>query len=137
MHPRRFALSQKSLQLLLLSGLAVIGIYVALVLGEFVGTTRPYLHLRNEMGVPVMLLRMCVLAVTVFPAAVILGRGLMLRSASSGRRALVGVGIGFTLIIGALQIFVYDWSVLGASLLKIAFAAAGLILVAYWPSLEH
>jgi hypothetical protein len=129
---------KKSLQLFLLSGLAVIGIYVAIVLGEFVGTTRPYLHLRNEMGVPVTLLRMCVLAVTVFPAAFFLGRGLMLRSPSSGRTALSGVAVAFTLILGLLQIFVYDWSVLGASLLKIAFAAAGLILVAYrYPSLEH
>jgi hypothetical protein len=90
------------------------------------------------MGVPVTLLRMCVLAVTVFPAAFFLGRDLMLRSPSSGCTALVGVGIAFTLIIGLLQIFVYDWSILGASLLKIVFAAAGLILVAYrYHSLEH
>jgi hypothetical protein len=43
----------------------------------------------------------------------------------------VGVAVAFAVIIGLLQLFVYDWSVLGASLLKVAFAAAGLTLVAY------
>jgi hypothetical protein len=129
---------KKSLHLFLLSGLAVIGIYVALVLGELISTTRAFLYLRNEMGVPITLLRICVLAVTVLPAAFLVGRGIVLGSPSSGRTALVGVAVAFTLIIGLFQIFVYDWNVLGASLLKIAFASGGLMLVAYrYPLLEQ
>ena len=129
---------KKSLHMFLLSGLAVIGIYVALVFSEFVGMTKAFLYLRHEMGVPITLLRIGVLSVTVFPVAFLAGRGIMLRSRSAGRAALMGVAVTFTVIIGLLQIFVYDWSVLGASLLKVAVAATGLMLVAYrYPSHEH
>jgi hypothetical protein len=121
----------KSLQLFLLSGLAVIGIYAALVLGEVIGTTRAYVYLRSDVSVPVTLLRMCVLAMTVLPVAFYAGRAIVRRSPVSGRTALLGVAFAFTLVIGLLQVFVYDASVLGASLLKVAFAAAGLGLAAY------
>ena len=128
----------KSLQLFLLSGLAVIGIYAALVFGELISTTRAYLYLRNDVSVPVTLLRICVLTITVFPMAFFAGRAVVLRSPTSGRIALAGVAVAFTLIIGSLQVFVYDPSVLGASLFKVVFAAAGLGLVAYrYPLLEQ
>jgi hypothetical protein len=114
-----------------MSGFAVMGIYVALVFGELISTTRAYLYLRNDVAVPVTLLRMCVLGVTVLPVAFFGGRAIMRRSPIAGRTALTGVAVAFALIIGLLQVFVDDPSVLGASLLKIAFAAAGLVLAAY------
>ena len=73
----------------------------------------------------------CVFAVTILPAAFFAGRGIVLRSPSGGRTALVIVAVAFALIIGSLQVVVYDPSVLSASLLKVAFATAGLTLVAY------
>lgn len=121
-----------------MSGFAVLGIYFALVVGEFIGMTSTFWYLRVEIGVPITLLRICVLAVTVLPVAYFAGRRIVRRSPGAGRAALVGVAVAFTLIIGLLQLFVYDWNVLGASLLKITFAAAGLMLVAYrYPSIER
>ncbi len=121
---------KSSLHVLLLSGLAVVAIYVALVVGELLGMSSSYLYLRNEMGIPVTLLRIGVLAVTVLPVAFFAGRQLVVRLPNSGRTGLLIAAVGFALIIGSLQVFVYDWSVFGASLLKVAFASAGLILVA-------
>jgi hypothetical protein len=121
---------RSSLHVLGLSGLAVVAIYLALLLGEALSMSRSYGYLHSEIGVPVTLLRIGVLAITVLPAAFLAGRHLVLRLRKSGRTALLIAAVGFALIIGLLQVFVYEWSVLGASLLKVAFASAGLILVA-------
>ena len=119
------------MHVLLFSGLAVVAIYAALVVGELLGMSSLYLYLHSEIGVPVTLLRIGVLAITILPVAFLAGRQIALRLPNSGRTGLVIVAATFTLIIGLLQLFVYDWSVLGASLLKVAFAAVGLVLVAY------
>ena len=126
------------LHVLVLSGLVVVGIYAALVLGELLGMSSYYRYLHDDIGVPVTMLRIGVLAITVLPAAFFAGRQLVLRLPSAGRTGLVVAAVGFALIIGSLQVFVYNWNVLGASLLKVAFASAGLILVAnrYRPA-EH
>lgn len=118
---------------ILIGGLAVIGIYMSLVLGEAVSTTSAYLYLRNDVRVPATLLRMGVLSLTVLLVAFLAGRILVRRSAGSGRQSLAGVAVAFALIIGLLQIFVYDWSVLGPSLLKVVFATGGLMLAANHP----
>ena len=120
---------KSSLRVLLLSGLVVVTIYVALVLGEQLGMSSVYRYLHTEMGVPVTLLRISVLAITVLPAAFVAGRQLVLRLPDSGRTGLLVAAVGFAAIIGLLQVFVYDRSVLGASVLKVAFASAGLLLV--------
>src|SRR5262245_40454225 len=107
-----------------MSTLAVVGIYLALVIGDAIGATSAFRYLRDDIGVPMTLLRICVFAVTILPVAFFAGRGIVRRSPGAGRTALVGVAVAFAVIIGLLQLFVYDWSVLGASLLKVAFAAA-------------
>jgi len=115
----------------LLSAVAVVAIYVALLAGELLSMSSSYQYFHTEIGIPVTLLRICVFAVTILPAAFFAGRGIVLRSPSGGRTALVIVAVAFALIIGSLQVVVYDPSVLSASLLKVAFATAGLTLVAY------
>ncbi len=120
-----------SFHVFLLSALAVVAIYLALVVGEIFSMSSSYQYLHKESGIPVTLLRAGVFAITILPAAFFAGRGIVLRSPSGGRTTLVMAAVTFALIIGLLQVFIYDPSVLGASLLKVAFATAGFILVAY------
>lgn len=93
--------------------------------------TAAFQHLRHELGVPMTFLRVGVLSLTLLPVAFVAGRCILPRfSRAAGSIALLGSALAFTLIISLFQLFIYDWAVWSASLLKCAFAAAGLKLAA-------
>ncbi len=117
--------------------LAFVCIYVSLMIGEFVGNTSWFLHLRSDVGVPITLLRVAVLSITVLPAAYLAGSWLIRRSPIQGRKAILGAAILFASIIAVLQVVHYEWDVWSASLLKVAFAVSGLWLAYSLNQLPH
>ncbi|MES2627094.1 MAG: hypothetical protein V4628_17540 [Pseudomonadota bacterium] len=124
---------KKSPNLLVPCSLAFMAIYAALLLGEVIGMTNTFLHLRNEIGVPIVLLRVCVFLLTIFPVAFFVARGVMRLFPMSGQRVVVNVAFVFTLFVGFLQIFVYSAETWSSSLMKILFVVAGLLLATSRP----
>jgi hypothetical protein len=117
--------------ILSLSLAGLILVYGSVVAGEVVATTRPALYLRDDAGVPVTLFRIAILSVTTLPIAYLLGYGVIRWVPSLSLRVISVVALLFTLVVGLLQIYVYPPSVLGASILKVAFVVLPLALVSY------
>jgi hypothetical protein len=106
-------------------------VYGSVVAGEVVATTRPALYLRDDVGVPVTVFRIAILSVTTLPIAYLLGYGVIRWVPSLSLRVISLVALLFMLVVGLLQIYVYPPSILGASILKVAFVIAPLALVTY------
>src|SRR5262245_61103829 len=112
-----------------LAGLSLV--YGSVIVGEAVATTPPVLYLRKDVGVPVTLFRIAILSVTTLPMAYLIGYGLTRWVPALSLRVICGVALLFTLVIGLLQFYVYPPSVLGASILKVAFVVLPLAWVTY------
>jgi hypothetical protein len=106
-------------------------VYGSVIAGEAVSTTGPMLFLRNDVGVPITLVRVAILSVTALPIAYLTGYGLTRWFPASSRRIILMVAVLYALVIGLLQFNVYKPSVLGASVLKVLFVVLPLALVAY------
>jgi hypothetical protein len=112
-----------------LAGLVLV--YGSVVAGEGVANTGPAQYLRNDVGVPVTLFRIAILSVTTLPMTYLIGSGLIRWVPALSLRVISAVALLFTLVVGWLQFYVYQPSVLGASILKIAFVILPLAVVAY------
>ena len=117
--------------ILSLSLAGLILLYGSVVAGEAVATTLPALYLRDDVGVPVTLFRIAILSVTTLPMAYLIGYGLIRWVPALSLRVISVVALLFTLVVGLLQVYVYPPSVLGASILKIAFVVLPLAAVTY------
>jgi hypothetical protein len=117
--------------ILSLSIAGLILVYASVVAGEAVATTRPALYLRDDVGVPMILFRIAILSMTTLPMAFLIGYGLIWWVPALSLRVISVVALLFTLVVGLLQFFVYPPSVLGASILKIAFVVLPLAVVTY------
>lgn len=117
--------------ILSLSLAGLILLYGSVVAGEAVATTLPALYLRDDVGVPVTLFRIAILSVTTLPMAYLIGYGLIRWVPALSLRVISVVALLFTLVVGLLQFYVYPPSVLGASILKIAFVVLPLAVVTY------
>lgn len=114
-----------------LSLAGLILLYGSVVAGEAVATTRPVLYLRNDVGVPVTLLRIAILSVTTLPIACLIGHALIRWAPASSHRVMFVVALLFMLVVGWLQLYVYPPSVSGASILKVAFVVLPLGVVTH------
>jgi len=113
-------------------GLAgLILVYGSVIAGEAVATSLPALYLREDVGVPMTVFRIAILSVTTLPTAYLIGYGLIRWVPDLSLRVISLVALLFTLVVGLLQLYVYPPSVLGASILKIAFVVLPLALVTY------
>ena len=119
------------LAILLLSLVGLVLVYGSVVAGEAVSTTRLALFLRNDIGIPVTLFRIAVLSLTAFPIAYLTGYGLIHWVPALSLRIIAVVALLYTLVVALLQFYVYEPSVLGATILKIVFVVGPLALVAY------
>jgi hypothetical protein len=113
-------------------GLAgLILVYGSVVAGEAVATTGPAQFLRHDVGVPVTVFRIAILSVTTLPVAYLIGYGSIRWVPALSLRVISVVALFFTLVVGLLQFYVYQPSLLGASILKVAFVILPLALVAH------
>jgi hypothetical protein len=117
--------------ILSLSLAGLILLYGSVVAGEAVATTQSALYLRDDVGVPVTLFRIAILSVTTLPMAYLIGYGLIRWVPALSLCVISVIALLFTLVVGLLQFYVYQPSVLGASILKIAFVVLPLAVVTY------
>jgi hypothetical protein len=117
--------------ILLLGVAGLILVYGSVVVGEVIATTTLAQFLRHDVGIPVTLFRMAILSVTTLPVAYVTASGLIRWAPVLGLRATFVVALLFTLVVGWLQVNVYQPSTLGASLLKVAFVVVPLAVVAH------
>lgn len=105
--------------------LALVPLYLALVAGEAVagGASRTL----GSMGVPITVVRLLIHTVITLPIAFVVGYGLARLAPDASSQTVAVVISLWALFIVALQLFVYEPRVAGASALKLLFVVAPLL----------
>ena len=110
-----------------LSFLALTGFYVSVVIGEFVTGGFATERLRS-LDLSVTAVRLLIHSLITLPAALAIGYSLVRHAPAAGRKAVAIVAVLWTTLIVVLQLVVYEPRVAGASVLKVLFVVAPLIL---------
>jgi hypothetical protein len=126
MHDRTFPRHDVWVRAAPLGILALVPLYGAMVAGEIVAGGWAS-HTLGGMGVPITVVRLLIHTVITLPIAFVVGYGLVRLAPDSSPQAVAVVISLWSVFIVALQLFVYEPRVAGASALKLLFVVAPLL----------
>ena len=112
------------------AGFAVL--YSALIAGEALSTTSVVMDWRASTQIPVTLLAAIIYLPIAVPVAYALGKVLIRWAPTVARSSIAIAALLITTAVVTLQLGLYDDTVLGRSIIKVAFCVVPLLVALYW-----